>query len=226
MLHVAVCIAYRCHDEHRARAHAYTTAWWRDAGFEVFEAEGPRTGLFSVSAAFNAAAVAAGDWDVAIFTGADIVLEDPGPAWRAAEEAYRTGRLVHPAERFGRLSEAAAAEVYAGRAPSYELADDRPNKPFRGMKTVTRRLFDKVGGHDEGFVGYHGEDLAFNIACRTVSGEVWLPGYAVHLYHDTQRRTAEHASVKRNAERLRRYYAARGKPEKMLALLGSLREDS
>ncbi len=199
-----VLIAYRCSTEDRARAHAYTGAWWRDHGFTVFEAEGPRVGPFNISAAFNEAARAAGDWSVALLTGTDVLPEDAAQVHRAMERAEATGRLVHAATEWARLDRAATEAIYAGAAPSFEMADHAQPRKLRGLKAVPRALHDAIGGHDEAFVGYHGEDLAFNARCAALAGEEWLPGYAVHLWHAEDRRKTEARQVRANSARLAR----------------------
>src|SRR5690606_22112904 len=53
-------------------------------GLEVFEGDSD-TDVFSTARAWNSAAKAAGDWDIAIQWGADMLLKDPTSALRAAE---------------------------------------------------------------------------------------------------------------------------------------------
>lgn len=219
-----VLIAYRCSTEGRARAHEFTRRWWREGGLRIVEAEGPRVGPFNVSAAFNEAARLAGPWSVALFTGTETFVDIPA-VLAAFKRAEATGHLVHAARKWGRLSPEATAAIYDGAEPTAALLDALRPRPLRGLKVVPRALFEAVHGFDEGFVGYHGEDLAFNRACKVLGGEEWIPGVALSLYDGEHRARDEIALRARNDARLRRYYSADTR-RKMRALLESFRPPS
>jgi predicted glycosyltransferase involved in capsule biosynthesis len=50
---------------------------------------------------------------------------------------------------------------------------------------VPRNIFEQVGGFDEKFVGWGGEDNAFWHSCKIVSGEpLRIDGFVYHLWHE------------------------------------------
>jgi len=54
------------------------------------------------------------------------------------------------------------------------------------MLVVPRRLWDSIGGFDEGFVGWGGEDNAFWRAAEILGGApLRVDGGIYHLYHET-----------------------------------------
>jgi predicted glycosyltransferase involved in capsule biosynthesis len=77
------------------------------------------------------------------------------------------------------------------------------------MLAVPRKLWDEVGGFDERFVGWGGEDNAFWHACTVISGAepARVPGYAYHLWHPAASNKRD-AQYRTNRELWRRYSAA------------------
>ncbi|ETI66288.1 galactosyltransferase-related protein [Neobacillus vireti] len=91
---------------------------------------------------------------------------------------------------------------------------------FAGKLFVIPRVnFEAVGGFDERFIGWGGEDDAFSHAVRTLCGEIVnIKGKLFHLWHPSSNyQTNPHG--KANAELLGRYMQASGNKKKMTKLI-------
>lgn len=145
-------------------------------------------GPFNRSAAINDAARRV-EWQLAVIADADTwvprkQLED---AW---ELASRTGRLVAAFTSVVELSESCTRALLAD--PSTSLMDvldvervrTEPLTTQSSMLVVPRLLWDRIGGFDERFVGWGGEDNAFWKAATVIGGEpLRIDGSAFHLWH-------------------------------------------
>jgi hypothetical protein len=87
------------------------------------------------------------------------------------------------------LDEASSQAVYTRR----EIPLDRPpllvvQNTEGGTLAMARRTYFEIGGHDEGFVGWGGEDNEMLDRCRTrkIHDHAYLP--LVHLHHAAQPR--------------------------------------
>lgn len=149
---------------------------------------GDNEGVWNVSAARNAGVRESGA-DIVAVIDADtyIPLEQVDESIRLAAERYS---LVKPFSLYGYLTEDATERYYAGSMDEPEWIHT-PTAHFIGGAYVMRRdLWDAVGGFDEEFVGYGGEDNAFQIACeRTLNPTGYVEGLGYHLYHPANRQT-------------------------------------
>jgi hypothetical protein len=173
-------------------------------------------GPFNRSAAINDAAE--GGWDYAVIIDADVFCA-PKQVWRA----LRTTRLTFAYTQFFGLN----------AATTYKLLDEeldeallqrgsrfRTNRHESSVLVVPRSVWDKVGGFDERFVGWGGEDVAFAQACRVLTGEPErTEGPVYHLYHGRSvDRNPMLKTYQAGAALAVRYRKARD-PETMRALL-------
>lgn len=126
---------------------------------------------FHRGASRNAAAYAAGDWDVAMFVDADVRLPERN-IMQALDTASRHLRVVFPHDRYRAL--------------------DRHDRTFRestaptngGAFAISRTAWDLVQGFDERFAGWGFEDAAFRCATETILGApVRLVGTMSELHH-------------------------------------------
>jgi predicted glycosyltransferase involved in capsule biosynthesis len=159
------------------------------------------------SAARNDAARKA---NASILFHADADMWIPPEQFHAAvERAAETGCFVHAYTKHLRLNKAATQKVYEGTfSPSGQLA----LRQSAGAIAVPRELHDRVGGHDERFIAWGGEDRSFQYACQTLGGVAErIEGYSYHLWHPRDRelnRTTPQR--KRNIELATRYKTAGG----------------
>lgn len=174
---------------------------------EVIEGASP-PGPFNRSAAINDAARRAGSWDIAAIIDADTVLE-PARVLEGLELA-RTGRAVLPFTHYCLVGRRETDQLMrAEQLPATaERTTIRANR-WSGCVIVPRELFDAVGGFDERFVGWGGEDIGFAAALLARGKVARLPGNLFHLWHphsvERRHRTPEYAV---NAALERRYVAA------------------
>ena len=103
---------------------------------------------------------------------------------------------IKPFTAFGHLSEASTQYFLAkgDYASITEAQFDTLSTLWPGVHGGTfvmrRELWDPIGGMDEAFTGWGGEDNAFNILCSSKLKEplLTLDGYAFHLFHPHRRR--------------------------------------
>lgn len=198
---------------------AWCRSWWQanQPGWEIFEGHHDE-GLFNRSAAVNRAAAYADwqqarPWDVAVIIDSDVIC-DPGRVREGIARAIDTGRMVLPFDHRFDLNRQGSARIMDGYQGSWRPYVHRTYTDMvSSVVIVARRLWDDVGGFDEGFVGWGFEDNAFAAACETFSGApvLRMPGELWHLWHPTategKRGTPTHD---RNRRRADRYLAARG----------------
>lgn len=184
---------------------------WEQQGWPIFEGHHDGPGLFSASKARNAAAAAAGDWDVAIFADADTVPWDWRPVRDAVPLAARTGRFIRPFTTYHMLDEEASRSFMAtGVIPRQGIRRLRESA-YGGIHVVPRRLWDDSGGYDERFLGWGSEDAAFEFACRVLGGFQRLPGDVYHLWHPMQPRDPSTPQFQANVALGARYRAIKAK---------------
>jgi glycosyltransferase involved in cell wall biosynthesis len=145
---------------------------------------------FNRSAARNAG-VAQTTSDVIAVIDADNLI-DPLQILEAVAVARHTSRMVKPFEDFGYVDQRTTDIYYATgqipNDPSWE--NDGLTPGFTGGAYVLRRdAWDRLGGFDEAFIGWGGEDDAFHIhAERTLGPVLSVPGNDYHLWHPTSSR--------------------------------------
>lgn len=222
-MRVVVLVPRRAGVADRDRIWAFVRAWWaRDfPDMRIVEGDHDDDGPFNRSKAMNAAARAAGEWDVAVILDADVLVGVEQLHAAIARTVETGGPTLAFTERVC-LSSAATRQVLSGWR-----GDWRSGKSVQNVYTdmcssvvvVTRKLWDTLGGFDEGFVGWGYEDNAFMCAAETMSDRTLerIDGPCWHLYHRTQRRVP--ALIHGNRARLGAYNAAHRRPDAMRAVL-------
>lgn len=188
---VVILVPRRADGGQRDRLWTYTRAVWAEFFPDWPIIEGTHdAGPFNRSAAVNRAAEAAGDWDIALIIDADVL---PDPA--GVMDAVNTAALGRPASAFNvrhNLDRRGTEMIMKGYTGSWKkFVNDRHPLCISGAFAIDRKLWDKVGGFDELFVGWGFEDTAFLIACETISGQALFQARADiwHLFHQ---RSPEH----------------------------------
>lgn len=113
--------------------------------------------------------------------------------------------LVKPFSMFGYLSAESTEDWYGGRLalprehPEGVTWEGEPQPDFTGgAYTMTFTTWDRIGGFDEGFTGWGGEDDAFTIQTRHRRVHIaTVPGYDYHLWHPSPGRWASPENYER-----------------------------
>lgn len=166
-----ICIPWRPTKPDRVAAfHETWQTLWHPLDLPLYFGDSghPR---FHRAASRNAAALKAGDWDVALFADADVLL-DPRNVREALRQAYAFDRVAFPHDRYQSLNK-------DGRA---HLTSNAPTNG--GALAISRDGWERVQGYDERFGGWGYEDAAFRLATETLLGSpIRIPGYMRELFH-------------------------------------------
>lgn len=205
---------------YRDRSWEWVQRRWRAEHPDWPIIEGHHTrGLFNRSAAINAAAAAAGEWDVAVIADSDSFV-DADRLREAVALAATSGRMVVAFTRRAHVRQAMSEQILAGYPGPWEpgVADYlEDGSHHSGMNAVPRHLWELTGGFDEGFTAPGAEDTAFNLMandaagydpsievpalCGLPGGHYHVPGVLWHLWHPIR-----DDATPENLARLERYY--------------------
>lgn len=215
-----VAIPWRGGCEHRDAALRWTIGRYADTFADVeliFGACDPDVPFNRAEAILDAARKT--DRDVLIVADADCFTSGLVDAVNTVRDG---APWAVPHLMLHRLSQAATERVLAGEPP--EEQTELNERPYRGHETgtllVIRRevLFDVPP--DVRMVGWGQEDDAWAMALRTLVGPPWRGTQPLwHLWHPPQPRISRRVGTRENDKLLRRYAAARRKPDAMRALI-------
>lgn len=190
----------------------YCRSYWERElpDYEVVEGdhlEGP----FNRSAGINRAAELAGDWDVGIVLDSDVILPADNVV-QAVRVAEISGRAVLPFSSRDSITMGGTKLLLKGtvRLPAPGLVHEKQPWNVSTCVVVPRRLWDQVGGFDERFEGWGGEDDAFHAACQTLSGVDRLGGIAWHLWHQRSPWRSNNSMYRMSVSLSDRYCAVAG----------------
>ena len=164
-------------------------AWVRDRweterpGWDVIEGH-HEGGPFNRAAALNDAAANLADHDVLIIADADSFV-GADQLDRAVAKAVEHQQVTFAYDRFAYLSRRMSDRVMAGFQGAWEPGVEwfLPGT-CSSMVVVPAALWRELGGADEGFVGWGGEDIAISLALQTFGGGMQRePGVVWHLWH-------------------------------------------
>lgn len=210
---LVVIVPYRRDGGHRDRLwRRLRDTYWRGSPLLLVgeHTEGP----FNRSAAINAAA-RSGEWSTAVIADADTWV-DRSQLLDAVVLAERSGRLVAAFDSVVELNRPTTEAIVCGDlslAHTDSFTADRVRtadlETQSSMLVVTRALFDAVGGFDDRFAGWGGEDNAFWKACAIMAGDPYrVRGPAWHLWHPVADGKHHGPSYRANVRRWRRYAGA------------------
>lgn len=222
-MNVAVLVPRRTDGGRRDDLAAWTAARWEalHPEFEVIEGH-HNHGPFNRSAAINTAAAKAPDADVYVIADSDsFVAVDQLNL--AVATALGSGQVTFSYDRFCYLNRPTSDQVMRGfDGDWWPGVDFTMTGTCSSMVVIPGDLWRELGGADEGFVGWGGEDVALSLALQTfggglqrVHGDVW------HLWHAPAPHTHDH----KWPDRVDLYSKASYDTVKMRALIDRLRAE-
>lgn len=216
---VAVCIPWRDEgDPARRAAYEFVAAHWAKIGVPVFYGDPGPGAWVNRSRGRNsavAAATATMDWDAVFVADADTYV-DADQFWAAVHLAVHTGQLIRSWTEYHKLGATTTRRVLRGMSSMQARRLPKAVRTMRnhssGALAISRSLWDTVGGYDERFASWGGEDRAFWLACNTLTG--WpddIHGHAWHLWHPTSpERNKDLPQYQANVALAMRYKVAAG----------------
>ena len=214
MTRVAVTIPWRPTPD-REEAFRFVWNWYVTAprAFDRIMAVDSGHDQFNRAASRNSCVRAVTDCDVVIINDADTVPHLP--ALESAIAQAIDGKLHYGLDKMKYLTEDESKQYMAGREVDVSDAKTHDSSVIVCVPTTWWR----VGGMDERFTGYGGEDGALCSAANAISGVQWHTGTAVSLFHDPMVRDIGSERWKPNSELSQRYYRARHNPAMIRQLI-------
>ncbi len=181
-----------------------------------------RPDLFSHATAINECARRARS-DVYAICDADTTFLNPGAFLQAIADCRADGRWRLSARYYYLSEEATRSRLQQGDiARKPKTAEiEWEGLSWSGIVIVPAEAFWKIGGADERYIGWGGDDVAFGTALDALYGEhVRYPDPVVHLWHprgDQEKGWHEHSVAHR--ELTERYGAAAGDASAIAAIV-------
>lgn len=182
-----ICSPYTPSCEYRALSRYVTDQMYRDIGYSVYYGTSSANN-FNRSAAKNVAVYQALEDNQT----ADVIVLSDSDTFVSAEclqdgidLCRKTGRIVNPFTEYKWVTHNCSLRTAVERVEEFDTYLDFKNH-VGGIVIVPVELFKKVGGYDERFESWGGEDRAFYFACNAVLGYtegLRVEGVAYHLYH-------------------------------------------
>lgn len=210
-----ILVPWQTDNSHRARNWNTARASWLDLGWPIVTGT---SSPFDRTRARNAAAEEAGNWEVALFADADIVLDSLSQAHKAVTTAYENGWYTVAYSELHYLTEQGTMDLCMRRPAFYCESNEQVANTWECCFAVRRDYFDQVGGFDERFQGWGGQVAAFFYAYATFAGRERIAGDAYHLAHPLVDRDAD-PHFRANCLLADRYRAAVDNKDKMHRLL-------
>lgn len=176
---VAVCTPWiDANCRWRERSRDYTAAFWASLGVPVSYGHSTARPVNRAQARNNAShGIVA---DVLFFADSDMWIPKE-QFWAAVELAHSSGRMVLAYVDHLRLNKHSTERTLNGN-PTYQ--GQTVKGCSGGCFAVPFDLLQEVGGHDERFEGWGGEDRSFQFACDVLAGPgERIPGKSLHLWH-------------------------------------------
>lgn len=183
--------------------------------------------LFNRAAARNAAARAALDncpsLEVLFFADGDTYVSEE-QFWAACYLAKTYNRAVLAYHKYCHLSQNMSATAMNN---GLKMTGRTVENHMSGALAVPVYLWKMIGGYDERFVSWGGEDRSFMVVCDTISGvrhSTRVAGVAYHLWHPVTKENDCRLQVYKNNIQLGiKYKQSAGRPEKLGILPDSRR---
>lgn len=216
-LDATVCIPWRPQPT-RLGPYKKVRAFWEQFGWPIIEADSDPTKHFNLAQARNNA-VRQVDSDVVVVSDADVI-----PTAANVIHAILTvgHEIIWPYTQHRYISGDWDGDPF--EAPVTQL-DGMPPQPPEGYKewtgsiyVATRESYWRIGGFDERFTSWGGEDSCFRIAANTLTGARRIPGPCVSYNHECPGRNGAQQEGGNGTALHSQYRAADLRPLAMLKL--------
>lgn len=186
-----ILVPFRPDGAERDRNWDFARKVWHELGLPIFAVDSNQGPSFDGANARNIAAKTAGDWDVALYADADVVLESLDQADAAIMRCYRTGAYTVAYSHLSYMTAEGTTNAIERDFISPNDWVDAIAMTWECCFAVRRDIFDQVGGFDEGFRGWGYQVQAFFYAYGTFGGRERIEGRLFHLDHPLVDRTRE-----------------------------------
>ena len=125
--------------------------------------------------------------DVMVLHDNDMLVPTDYAAW-ILERVAMGYQVINPKRFIFYLGQAHTEQVFANRQASLDFAPEVivQNLEGGGSVAITRAAFDEIGGMDEAFIGWGGEDNEFWDRAQVLRVWPWASLPLVHLWHAAQ----------------------------------------
>lgn len=175
-----ICIPFSSDDNYRRKAFQEVYWYYSKLGYNIYIGE---SDPFTRAAARNGA-VPNSDFDVIVFLDSDIIVP-LDQIQKAIEIAYNENELVLAYSDLYYLNQEQTDFYYNNKKFDKSWKKIIKNQ-ISGAFAIPKNLWKKVGGYDERFTEWGGEDRAFYYSCAAVQNKTEnkrIEGFAYHLYH-------------------------------------------
>ncbi|PFA67800.1 hypothetical protein CN378_09780 [Bacillus sp. AFS015802] len=227
-MEISILIPFNSESEIRKRSFEWIKRYYTLAFPESDVCVGTSTGsLFSKAEAVNhAASVAQGE--VYVIVDSDIIC-DPNII-KGSIKLLDTEPWIIPYNKVLDITQNSSTEILNTEPlwPLPDALDTNPRNttgviPVGGINIIKKECFEKVGGFDERFKGWGGEDDAFASSVNTFCGHFKrIPTSIYHLWHPTEK--SKNIHYQSNYDLAMRYCKAHRKKEKMKKIMNEREE--
>jgi glycosyltransferase involved in cell wall biosynthesis len=178
-----LCIPFSSNELYRKKAFEVVYEYYKQLGYYIFVGESEEP--FNRAAARNACVPSFLDWDILVFLDADILVPLP-QIEKAIDTAFKNQEMVLAYTNLYFLDKEQTDLFHETK----EIANNWKKKvenQTSGAFAIPKKLWNKVGGQDERFTKWGGEDRAFYYTCAAFTNQKEnkrISGYAYHLWHE------------------------------------------
>lgn len=229
MENVVICSPYSPCSEYRVLSRYVTDKMYSGLGCNVYYGSSS-TENFNRSAAKNIAVLKAlqenRNADVIVLADSDTFVSEECLA-KGIELCRDTGRLVNPFTVYKWVTHNDSLKCSIEKIEHPKTYLDFTYH-VGGIVIVPVELFKKVGGYDERFESWGGEDRAFYFACNAILGHsegLRVEGIAYHLYHPRDMDTLKTDSRNEKVVQLGMRYKKVSGVKRIAGILGNTEHD-
>lgn len=188
-----ICIPYCKSDKYREKAYLKTKEYYSKLNIPIFYSAVSIDSFNRAKSRNNAVKQINCEYDLILFFDADIIVPYD-QIQKAIKLAYDTNEMVLMYDVLYLLSERVTKQYYKDDSIENKYGTILLNMSS-GAFVVPKSIWEEVGGQDERFTSWGGEDRAFYFACAATKNKrviQRIEGKALHLYHPRKKYTIRH----------------------------------